>query len=219
MPHKSYLADPLQDYVLANWLREPEILRRLREETAALPSAGYQIPPDQGQLMALLVRLTGAKKCLEVGVYTGYSALAVALALPEDGQIVACDVSEEYTSVARRYWAEAGFSSKIDLRLQPAMDTLNQLLGDGQEGSFDFAFVDADKSNYLNYYEATLKLLKPNGLLLIDNVLWHGRVIDQEQQDQDTVTMRDLNAMLKFDQRVDLALIPIGDGVTVVRKK
>jgi len=219
MPHKSYLADPLQDYVLANWLREPEILRRLREETAALPSAGYQIPPDQGQLMALLVRLTGAKKCLEVGVYTGYSALAVALALPEEGRIVACDVSEEYTSVARRYWSEAGVAAKIDLRLRPAMDTLNQLLEAREEGSFDFAFVDADKSNYLNYYEAALRLLKPNGLLLIDNVLWHGRVIDQEQQDPDTVTMRDLNAMLKFDQRVDLALIPIGDGVTAVRKK
>ena len=181
MPHKSYLADPLQDYVLANWLREPEILRRLREETAALPSAGYQIPPDQGQLMALLVRLTGAKKCLEVGVYTGYSALAVALALPEEGRIVACDVSEEYTSVARRYWSEAGVAAKIDLRLRPAMDTLNQLLEAREEGSFDFAFVDADKSNYLNYYEAALRLLKPNGLLLIDNVLWHGRVIDEKQ--------------------------------------
>jgi caffeoyl-CoA O-methyltransferase len=219
MAHKSYLPEPLQDYILATWLREPDVLRRLREETAALPSAGYQIPPDQGQLMALLAKVAGAVNCLEVGVYTGYSSLAVALALPDDGRIVACDVSEEYTSVARRYWQEANVEAKIDLHLRPAIETLDWLLAEGFAGTFDLAFIDADKSNYGAYYERTLELLRPNGLILVDNVLWHGAIIDEEKQDPDTLALRELNRALKTDERVDLALIPIGDGLTVARKR
>lgn len=219
MAHKSYLPEALEDYVLDTWNREPDILRRLREETAALPSAGYQIPPDQGQLMALLAKLVGAVNCLEVGVYTGYSSLVVALALPDDGRLVACDVSEEYTSVARRYWREANVDGKIELHLRPAVETLDWLLAEGYAGTFDFAFIDADKSNYRSYYERTLELLRPNGVILIDNVLWHGRLIDDSQQDPDTVALRELNLALRDDERIDLALIPIGDGVTIARKR
>jgi len=219
MPHKSYLAEPLQDYVFANWLREPDILRRLREETAELTNAGMQIPPDQGQLMGVLAKLIGAKNYLEVGVFTGYSSLAVALALPEDGRVVACDVSEEFTSMGRKYWAEAGVADKIDLHIRPAVETLDWLLAEGLEETFDMAFVDADKSNYMAYYERALSLLRVGGVLLIDNVLWHGRIIDQEFQDPDTLALRELNAALTSDDRIDLALIPIGDGVTIARKR
>jgi predicted O-methyltransferase YrrM len=178
-----------------------------------------QIPPDQGQLMGLLTKLTQAVKCLEVGVFTGYSALSVALALPANGTIVACDVSEEFTNIGRRYWKEAGVESKIDLHIRPAVETLQWLLAEGQAGSFDFAFIDADKSNYGFYFEYGLELLRPNGLMLIDNVLWSGRIIDSTCNDADTVALRKLNAALFEDERIDLALIPIGDGVTVVRKR
>jgi predicted O-methyltransferase YrrM len=219
MPHKSHLPEPLQDYIAATWGREPDILRRLREETATLPSSGYQIPPDQGQLMGLLAALLDAKNCLEIGVYTGYSALSVALALPAGGTIVACDVSEEFTSIAKRYWQEAGVADHIDLQLRPALETLDALLADGKAGTFDFAFIDADKSNYGGYYERVLELLKPNGVILIDNVLWSGRIIDLERTDADTVALRALNDQLRTDERIDLALIPIGDGVTIARKR
>ena len=215
MAHKSFLPEALQDYALSHWLREPEILGRLREETAAHPRAGMQIPPDQGQLMQLLVRLTGAKRCLEIGVFTGYSSLAVALALPDDGEIVALDVSEEFTSVARRYWAEAGVDGKIHLHLAPALETLATL----EAETFDLAFIDADKGNYLAYYEAALALLKPNGLILIDNVLWDGKVADPNALDEDTLALKTLNTALLKDDRIDLALMPIGDGVTVARKR
>lgn len=214
MAHKSFLPEALQDYVLAHWLREPDILRRLREETAAHPRAGMQIPPDQGQLMQLLVKLTGARRCLEVGVFTGYSSLAVALALPSDGEIMALDVSEEFTAVARRYWVEAGVSHLIQLHLGPAVETLERL-----DGPFDLAFIDADKENYPEYFEKALALLKPNGLILIDNVLWDGKVADPSADDADTLALKKLNAALHEDTRIDLALIPIGDGVTVARKK
>jgi len=219
MAHKSYLAEALQDYVLDNWLREPAILTRLREETASHPRAGFQIPPDQGQLMALLVQLIGAKNCLEIGVYTGYSSLSVALVLPDDGHLVACDVNEEYTSMARRYWAEAGVAAKIDLYLRPAVETLDWLLAEGGEDSYDFAFIDADKASYPAYVERVHQLLRPGGVMLIDNVLWHGRLIDPSVQDEDTVALRALNASLHGDDRFDLALIPIGDGVTIARKR
>jgi predicted O-methyltransferase YrrM len=217
MAHKSFLPEALQDYVLANWLREPKILRSLREETAAHPRAGMQIPPDQGQLMQLVVRLTGAKRCLEVGVFTGYSSLSVALALPPDGEIVALDVSEEFTDVARRYWAEAGVSDRIQLRLAPALESLDALVAEGQV--FDLAFIDADKSNYLAYFEKALALLRPNGLILIDNVLWDGKVADPAADDEDTRALKELNTALHGDERIDLALLPIGDGVTVARKR
>lgn len=219
MPNKSFLPDPLEDYVLATWSREPDVLRELRDETASMKSAGMQIPPDQGQLMALLVRLIGAVRCIEVGVFTGYSSLAVALALPEDGKIIACDVNDEYTQVARRYWMEAGVEDKIELHLRPATETLDELLANGQAGGFDFAFIDADKSNYDDYYERALQLVRPNGLILIDNVLWHGRIIDDSLQDADTLALRALNRKLRTDDRIDLALAPIGDGVTICRKR
>ncbi|MGV3615802.1 MAG: O-methyltransferase [Fimbriimonas sp.] len=217
MAHKSFLPEALQDYALANWLREPTVLRSLRAETAAHPRAGMQIPPDQGQLMQLLVRLTGAKRCLEIGVFTGYSSLAVALALPPEGEIVALDVSEEFTDVARRYWAEAGVSDRIQLRLAPALESLDALAAEGQV--FDLAFIDADKSNYLAYFEKALALIRPNGLILIDNVLWDGKVADPAADDEDTRALKELNATLHDDERIDLALLPIGDGVTVARKR
>lgn len=219
MAHKSYLAEPLQDYVLQNWLREPDVLRRLREETATMPNAGLQIPPDQGQLMGLLARMMGATNYLEIGVFTGYSALSVALNLPDEGMVVACDVSEEFTSVARRYWQEAGVDQKIQLHVRPAVETLDWLLAEGYAESFDMAFIDADKSNYPLYYERALQLVRANGVILIDNVLWHGDIVDASRQDKDTVTLRELNAALHADDRIDLALIPIGDGVTVARKR
>ncbi|MCJ7453437.1 MAG: class I SAM-dependent methyltransferase [Steroidobacteraceae bacterium] len=213
------LTDALYDYLLSVSLRESELQRRLREETAANPMSRMQISPEQGQFMALLARLIGARRCIEVGVFTGYSSLAVALALPADGRIVACDVSEEWTAVARRYWAEAGVAQKIDLRLAPALETLDSLLAAGDGGSFDFAFIDADKTNYLGYYERVLKLLRPGGLVAVDNTLWTGRVADPEVADPDTVALRHFNERLHHDDRVDLSLLPVGDGLTLARKK
>ncbi len=213
------LDDRLYDYILSNSLREPEVLGRLRAETAAHPMSGMQIAPDQGQFMQLLVQLTGAKRCIEVGTFTGYSSTAVALALPEDGSIVACDVSEEYTAVARRYWAEAGVADKITLVLAPATETLPGLIADGQAGTYDLAFIDADKENYDSYYESCLELLRPGGLILIDNVLWSGAVADPARTDTDTSALRALNAKLKDDQRVTISMIPISDGVTLALKR
>jgi len=213
------LTDALYEYLLSVSLRETELQRRLREETAANPMSRMQISPEQGQFMALLARLIGARRCLEVGVFTGYSSLAVALALPSDGSIVACDVSEEWTAVARRYWAEAGVERRIELRLAPALGTLDALLASGESGSFDLAFIDADKTNYLGYYERVLELLRPGGLVVVDNTLWSGRVADPEVADADTVALRHFNERLHRDDRVDLSLLPVGDGLTLARKK
>ena len=213
------LTDSLYDYLLSVSLRETDLQRRLREETAALPMARMQISPEQGQFMALLARLTDARRCLEVGVFTGYSSLAVALALPDDGRIVACDVSEEWTAIARRYWAAAGVAGRIDLRLAPALDTLDALVAAGGAGTYDLAFIDADKTAYLDYYERALLLLRPGGLLMTDNTLWSGRVADPEVGDADTVALRHYNEHLHRDARVDLSLVPIGDGLTLARKR
>jgi predicted O-methyltransferase YrrM len=212
------LEQQLYDYLLAISLREPEILTQLREETANHRLSQMQISPEQGQFMALLVKLIGAKKTLEVGVFTGYSSLSVALALPADGKVVACDVSEEFTNIARRYWEKAGIADKIDLRIAPAVETLDQLLATGEGETFDFAFIDADKGNYENYYERSLQLVRPGGLIAIDNVLWSGRVADPENQENSTNVIRAFNLKLHQDQRVTLSLVPIGDGLTLARK-
>ena len=213
------LDDRLYDYLVAVGTREPEILARLRAETAQLPLSIMQISPDQGQFMAMLARLIGAKRYLEVGTFTGYSSLAVALALPEDGHITACDVSEEFTSIARRYWAEAGVADRITLKLAPATETLEGLLAAGAAESFDFAFIDADKSNYDAYYERSLQLLRAGGLIAIDNVLWSGKPADPQADDPDTNAIRTLNAKIHADERVDICLVPIGDGLTLARKR
>ncbi len=206
-------------YLLGTSIREPEVARRLREETQKMKNAEMQIGPDQGQFMQLLVQLLGAGKTLEVGVFTGYSALWVALGLPDDGRIVACDISEEYTKVGRRYWEEAGVDQKIDLRLGPALETLEALLKDNQAGTFDFAFIDADKTNYQNYYERALQLLRVGGLIAIDNTLWSGRVANPKENDADTVAIRQLNQKLKHDERVTLSMLTVGDGLTLAMKR
>ena len=213
------LNETLYDYLLGVSLREPPLLARLREETAALPHAIMQVSPEQGQFMALLAEVLGAKRVIEVGTFTGYSALVVALALPPDGHLITCDVDEETTAIARRYWAEAGVAGRIDLRLGPAVDTLDALLADGAAGSFDLAFIDADKKNYDSYYERTLALLRRGGLMVIDNVLWSGAVADPERQDEDTAAIRALNAKLHGDERVSLSLLPVSDGITLARKR
>jgi len=213
------LSGELWEYIGRVSLREPDVLRRLREETAPLPMARMQISPEQGQFMGLLTRLLGARMTLEVGVFTGYSSISVALALPADGKIIACDVSEEWTSIARRYWVEAGVAHKIDLRLRPAVETLDALLAKGRAGSFDFAFIDADKRNYLNYYERCLELLRPGGLIAVDNVLWHGSVIDPAKQDEDTLAIRRFNLLVSEDERVWVSLLPLSDGLTLAMKR
>ena len=213
------LDDRLYDYLLSVSLREASILRRLREETSRLPNASMQIAPEQGQFMALLIRIGGARKILEIGTYTGYSALAMAMALPANGRIVACDVSREWTAIAERYWAEAGVRERIDLRLAPALETTTALLDAGQALTFDLAFIDADKERYADYYEAALQLLRPGGLIAVDNTLWNGRVADTGAQDADTLAIRAFNERLKNDQRIDLSLVPIGDGLTLARKR
>jgi len=213
------MTDPLYDYFASISLRESDLQRRLREETAQLSNASMQVAPEQGQFLGLLVQVLRAKRTLEVGVFTGYSSLATAQALPDDGRIIACDVNREWTDIARRYWREAGLEHKIDLRLGPAVQTLDRLIAEGQAGSFDFAFIDADKANYDNYYERALVLLRPAGLIAIDNVLWHGRPIDESAQDADTQAIRAINAKLQQDQRVSLSLVPIGDGITLAFKR
>ncbi|NMF86352.1 class I SAM-dependent methyltransferase [Nodosilinea sp. P-1105] len=213
------LDDRLYRYLLDHSVKEAAVLRALRQETAQHPMAQMQIAPEQGQLMALLVQLLGAKKTLEVGVFTGYSALVVALALPPDGRVVACDVSAEYTAIAQRYWQQAGVADKIDLHLAPAADTLDQLIAAGQTDSFDFAFIDADKSSYPTYYEQALKLVRPGGLIAIDNVLWSGRVADPATQDNRTKAIRAFNAALYQDDRIVLSLVPIADGLTLALKR
>ena len=213
------LSDALYDYMLANSLREPEVMRRLRKETATIPLSIMQIAPDQGQFMALLVRLMGARNCIEVGTFTGYSALAVALALPADGRIVACDVNAETTAMGRRYWAEAGVADKIDLRLGPAVETLDAMLAAGEKNGYDFAFIDADKSNYDAYYERALALLRPGGVIAIDNVLWDGAVADDSVQDAETQAIRAINDKVAGDSRVLCSMLPIGDGLMLAYKQ
>lgn len=213
------LSDELRDYVLETSLRESEVLRRLRAETSGIPMGMMQISPEQGQFMALLVQAIGARKCLEVGVFTGYSSLVVAQALPADGKVYACDVSEEWTSVARRYWAEAGLAHKIELRLAPAADTLRKLLDEGHAGAFDFAFIDADKSGYDTYYELSLQLLRQGGLVGIDNAFRGGRVARPADRDPDTAAIHALNEKLHHDERISLSLLPIGDGLALALKR
>lgn len=220
MPNRTIqMTDRLYEYIISVSSREPEVLKRLREETSKLRNAGMQISPDQGQFMALLVQLLGAKKTLEVGVFTGYSSLVVALALPADGKVIACDVNEEWTSIARRYWQEAGVGNKVELRLGPALETLRGLLAQGQVGTFDFAFIDADKSNYDQYYELALQLLRQGGLIVFDNMLWSGRVADNNAHDPDTDALRALNAKLGRDERVTVSMLSIGDGVMLALKR
>jgi caffeoyl-CoA O-methyltransferase len=211
--------EKLYQYILDHSVREPAVLRELHDETMPMKHGGMQIGADQGQLMGLLAKLVGAKRCIEIGVFTGYSSISVALALPPDGRIIACDVSEEWTSVARRYWKKAGVDSKIELRLGPAVETLDAMLAKGEAGTYDFAFIDADKGNYLNYYERCIKLVRPGGLMLFDNTLWSGEVANPENQKEDTVALRKLNDALHHDERIDLALLPVGDGVTLARKR
>jgi caffeoyl-CoA O-methyltransferase len=209
----------LDDYILKTGLREHPAQKALRAATAKHPRGMMQIAPTQGAFMALLVQAIGAKRCIEIGVFTGYSALSVALALPPEGRLIACDVSEEYTSIARRYWAKAGVAGKIELKLGPALATLDGLLAQDGAGSFDFAFIDADKPNYLGYYERCLKLLRQGGLLAIDNVLWGGDVADPEKSDADTTAIRALNDKVAADERVSVSLLPLGDGLTLARKR
>lgn len=213
------LADELYDYMVRTTVRDDDILRRLREETLQTGWGMMQIAPDQGQFMALLTRLAGARRALEVGVFTGYSSLCVARALGEGGSLVALDVSEEWTAIARRYWAEAGVADRIDLRLAPAVESLERLVAEGRAGSFDIAFIDADKENYDTYYERALVLVRQGGLILIDNVLWGGAVIDDGDQSADTLAIRAINDKVGADDRVDMAMVPTGDGLTIARKR
>jgi len=212
------LDDRLYDCLLSVSLRDPDVLARLREETLHRADAEMQIAPEQGQFMALLLKLIGARRSLEVGTFTGYSALVCALALPEDGQLIALDINEETTAIAQRYWAEAGVANKIELRLGPAEDSLRNLIDGGDQGSFDFMFIDADKTGYPTYYEMGLQLLRPGGVLAFDNVLWAGRVADPGAGDDDTQALRALNVQLHADPRVDISMVPIGDGLTLARK-
>lgn len=212
------LDDALYDYLLSVSLRELPVLKELRERTAQLPMAQMQISPEQGQFMQWLVTMLGARRTLEIGVFTGYSTLVTALALPTDGLVVACDISAEYTAIAKEYWQRAGVSTRIQLHLQPALETLKQLLSSGEANSFDFVFIDADKENYQHYYEAVLQLLRPGGVIAVDNVLWNGRVIDPAVNDSPTVAIRAFNQQLHTDQRVAISMLPLGDGLTLVRK-
>ncbi len=213
------LTDELYQYLQQVSLRESELLAELRKETAGLSMSVMQVSPEQGQFMALLAKLTGARRVIEVGSFTGYSALSMALAMPADGELIACDVSREWTDIARRYWQRAGVDDKIDLRLSPALETLDSLLKAGRAGDFDMAFIDADKENYPGYYQRCLELLRPGGLIMIDNVLWDGRVADSTDQSADTVAIRELNDLVHGDSCVDISLVPIGDGLTLARKR
>jgi predicted O-methyltransferase YrrM len=212
------LSPELYDYLYAH-SREPEVLQELRVETARMPNAGMQISPEQGRFMGFLVECLGALRCLEVGTFTGYSALAVALSLPAEGRLIACDLNEEWTAIARRYWARAGVTDKIELRLGPGLETLDRLLADGQGGSFDFAFIDADKEAYSQYYERCLSLLRRGGVVAIDNALWRGDVALPSKLDRDTVAIRELNARVVADPRVTASLVPIGDGLLFARRR
>ncbi|MES1204421.1 MAG: class I SAM-dependent methyltransferase [Pseudomonadota bacterium] len=212
------LPESLQAYVLAAFVDEPPVLARLRQETAKLANAGMQISPEQGQFMRWLVGLLGARRCLEIGVFTGYSALSVALATPDDGRVVACDVSEEWTAMARRAFEEAGVPQKLDLHIRPGLQTLALLIDGGQAGTFDFAFIDADKENYWAYYESALALLRAGGVLAVDNIFWDGKVADSSVNDERTVAIRALTAHALADGRVSASVVPVGDGLLLARK-
>ena len=219
MAEKTFFADKQLYRYIVDHVREPEILRKLRRETASYPNAQMQITPEQGEFFGLLVRAIGAKKVLEIGVFTGYSSLAVLLNLPEDGRLLACDLNHEYTSVARRYWEEAGVASKVDLRLGPAVDTLHALVQDGQGETFDFAFIDADKTSYPTYYEACMELIRPGGLIALDNMLQAGKVVDPSANDPDTLAIRAMNDKIARDDRVYASLLPLADGLTLALRK
>jgi len=213
------LTPKLYDYLLAHSLRETDVQRRLRDETETRPMALMQAPPEEAQFLALLVELIDAHRCLEVGVFTGYSTLAMALALPDDGYIVACDIDEETTAVAQRYWRQAGVDQRVDLRIGDARETLRGLIDNGEGGSYDMAFLDADKTGYADYYEQILTLLRPRGLLVIDNVLWNGAVADPAKSNDSTDALRALNKMLHGDERITLSVLPVGDGITLAVKR
>lgn len=209
----------LYGYLFDMSLREPDVLRRLREETSQMPEAKMLIPPEQGQLMNLLVQAIGARKTLELGVFTGYSALWTALALPPGGLLIGCDVNKEWSDIAQRYWREAGVSDRIELHIGPALKTLDSMLRESQAGTFDFIFMDADKENYLEYYERAFQLVRPGGLIAIDNVFWSGKVIDPEITDPETLALKELNERLREDDRVLLSILPIADGLTLALKR
>jgi len=212
------ISESIYQYLCDHSLREDPILKELRDHTYDMEERAMQIAPEQGQFMQMLIKLIGAKNTIEVGVFTGYSSLAIALALPEDGRIVACDVNPQYTSVAEKFWVNAGVREKIDLRIGPAKNTLSELISDGLTGTFDFAFIDADKVNYDHYYELCLQLIRPGGLITVDNVLWGGATADDSINDTDTTSIRALNDKLHRDERIDLSLVPIGDGLTLAMK-
>jgi predicted O-methyltransferase YrrM len=212
------LTDDLYDYLKAVSLHEPAVLRRLREETATLPEANMQIAPEQGQFMGLLTQLIRVRRAIEIGVFTGYSTISVALRMPTDGRLIACDVNEKWTAIARRYFVEAGVADQIDLRIAPAIQTLDRLIAEGAAGSFDFAFIDADKENYENYYERALTLLRSGGLIVVDNVLWDGKVADARVKDSATTALRAFNAKLHADDRIQLSMLPLADGITLALK-
>lgn len=214
------MIDPaIIDYILKNSVREPEVLARLRRETASHPKVNFQIPPEHAQFLRVLIKMTGAKRAIEIGVFTGYSSTAIALALPPDGKLIACDISEEYTSVARRYWTDAGVAGKIDLRLGPAKDTLARLIGAGENGRFDFAFIDADKTGYRGYYEQCLTLLRPGGVIALDNMIYSGRAMRPAPDDVDARALSELNPFIRDDERVDAMLLPLSDGLTLAVKR
>lgn len=212
------LTEDLHQYLLTISLREPSILRRLREETGVDPEANMQISPEQGQFMGLLVKLIQARMVLEIGTFTGYSSLCMAMALPLHGTLITCDISDKWTAMARRYWEEAGVAGRIELHLGPALNTLDKLLAEGNERKFDLVFIDADKENNLGYYEYSLKLVRPGGLILIDNILWSGKVIEPDMQDKDTIAIRSFNDYLMNDTRISLSTIPLADGLTLALK-
>ena len=216
---KQFFPEEVRQYLLSASLREPPVLLRLREETDRSERAGWEVSPEQGQFLALLVQTMGARQIIEIGVFAGYGALWLALALPEDGHVIACEISEQYTPIARRYWKEAGVEHRIDLRIGPALDTLRALLSEGQRGRFDFVFIDADKTNNDAYYECALELIRPGGMIAVDNVLWSGRVLDAQSTEPDTVAVRAFNQKLLSDPRVSISMIPIGDGLTLALKR
>jgi caffeoyl-CoA O-methyltransferase len=213
------LENRIYDYIESVSIREPDVLKQLREETAAMPMGAMQVTPIQGQFLALMAQVVQAKKVLEIGVFTGYSSLSVALALPEDSKIVACDVNEDFTQMAQRYWQKAGVAHKIDFRLAPALDTIDELLQSGQAGTFDFIFIDADKENHPNYYEKAVELLRQGGLIVIDNAIWGGKVASAKYQDGETRAIRALNKRLYYDDRISLSFLPFADGVVLATKR
>ena len=219
MPKTLAVDDRLYDYLIQHSLRELPLLKRLRDETMRMPEHRMQIAPEQGQFMALLIELIGARRAIEIGTFTGYSSICIARAMGPAGRLVCCDISEEYTAVARRYWAEAGIADRIELKLAPALATLDGMLAAGAAGQYDFAFIDADKTGYDAYYERILKLLRPGGLVAIDNMLWSGAVADPKDQDEDTIAIRRLNDKLHADERVTTSLMTISDGLLLARKR